>query len=700
MRIQERETETEVRLLVFGEPSSGKSTLMTCLWELADKDHFSANLNRSFQKKAEGLQRGEPLQSDPPGEDMPEDLAFVLDTPSGASGTTCLCTHDYAGESALQFLQTDAGIVRELLVRTDAVLLLVDAFRYCTGGDAFAAWAEQVGLARLLEWMRDHLSDKHRGGLPFCIACSRADLVDEAALAHLMAEVRAYVEPFGLHPEVVSLSAFGAHRAEGCPETPEALSNAYLVPAGALNTGAVRDLVLALVREHEARRRPRAWRPLGMLLGGLVLLLLLGTCLGPRVPVEPRGPSGRVLLERFRELDGLRQESLVRERFADVPGLGEQADPVRHLYGFLQERAMADDVRADLQARWIHLLDLDVRYALNSLVYDPAAGAWESNLKPAYFAFAEDLLVQAGETSVLLELRQARRRALARIPVSSLPLEELERLVREYRRLDMSVPVPLTRQLSHTVLEAVTAELERGLNDAVREGDFERVYHQRLPARLRAFLSRYQGVVAQEVVDLLQEALDYLAVLESMAVRETTRTDPVGVRRLEFRFRFRGYEGGPRGERLFAFRYWTYTGTDPRAAAGVRRGLNWRHGPVIPENRMLELDAKNDLLLSWRYGDQLALELTSVTGGRLLYWNTHGLDWNAPNSPPELLPGLTFLVFRQLEDGVRPPGLHQEGAGRVLFTEGAGDLHEVMNPPELLVRANRLRLFERQRSRP
>jgi len=311
----------KLKTLIFGEPSTGKTTLTTVLWQISDQTCFTERMNNHFREKRNELINGHAIEGT--REDHISKLNFTLASPP----LLTIRLTDYAGEHASRFLDSESGIVKDLLVDADAVVLLLDSYKI-SKLNSFKEWADEIKLQNLFHWIREVCSDSHRQSLPFFLVCSRSDLVPPDRLSKAIIEIRKYALEQNLDPEIRTLTVFDHHKSPEPfpPNDVDVPPYDFLIPQKELNTDAVNSLFREIGKLEAKRRRKSALGKISFVFIFIISFLLLGYHVFTPKPLKPQDVA-----DMIRGINDPLDGKTISSAFSDI-NVEQYAVPLKAVY--------------------------------------------------------------------------------------------------------------------------------------------------------------------------------------------------------------------------------------------------------------------------------------------------------------------------------------------------------------------------------
>jgi hypothetical protein len=521
---------SDITLLVFGAPSSGKTVFQTGLWALSDQSNVDDHVNQHFREIRDGLMTGNPTQATIRSKELPPKNTFILER----QRNTIVKTIDYAGEDAERFLKENGGHVRTLLVEADAVLLLLDSFSLAKAGDV-QDWFNTHGYDKLFHWISEVLGGRHTKGLPFTIALSRSDLVNADTLTHFKKEVTSKARAYGLEPAVRDLSLFGEHKAiQAVPNFETSpLPLEFQCPRESLQLNEVEDIVIGLINKHKRTRK----KPL------LIIVLLVFVVIGSiSLGTELLTREKPVKLEEVQNALSTSPDLL---KFT-FPDLGLKNASLEDLH-----RGFRDEVERRGSEEGFRVHDLDELFTKHVsdhlkgkikeaqiLKYDTLASEWKYFLPRDYIEYYENNLYSgAKDKTILLSVTELKKEELDRIVAKGLKgysTQAVDDLIYQYVLLRLEPPEGLSVKYEIDIREDFINDLADML-DSHRE-DLPNVYFKEIPDLLGRNLSGIKTNRAK-VAQFEQEVIElqnYIRLLEKFKdgpraiVFTLTRVDRIG----------------------------------------------------------------------------------------------------------------------------------------------------------------------------
>ncbi|MBT3380487.1 MAG: hypothetical protein HN742_10780 [Lentisphaerae bacterium] len=496
------------RVVLLGGPASGKTTLLTALWMVADHEAFPDEANSEFAHHRDCLNGigcdQEAIRATGMTPSLPSALPFHI---RHEEREMVVETFDYAGEKSLSFFADTEDDFKARLADADAVLLLVDSYALCRV-TSWQAWVNESQVDFLFRWLRDVLSDRHDGGLPFGVVCTRSDLTAPDLLGERSAQMRESLSDCGLSADVTHLTAFGRHQAEETlPDLDEdALPSGFLMPADRVEGCPAFVELLARMQERHRRtlRRDHVRGALG--LGTVLVLTALAL-----------GWASGLLLERaanpdkpIKKLETVKDPTDPSELESKFPELGNVKDVLtlpKLNDHFTEEYAGNPEALAKWRKAYWRTLRESVTRKIPSLRFDTQEARWKDRATVEFVEHCEEQFRLAGFHEEVELLRSARLEVLRQASSPELELKEAQNLVREFRQWGARPPDKLVKIVRDLAEQKFRDELRGSLREPIPPA---RLYGTRIPELVRD-AERYE--VDDAFGRELRELRDYCRLL-------------------------------------------------------------------------------------------------------------------------------------------------------------------------------------------
>lgn len=649
----------KLRLTLIGGPNSGKTTLLTALFANAVRERIPENAAEAFTRHLHDLNgdKTKPVPATTPEKGLPREIVFDV---TFASKRMEVTTFDYAGEKALEFLQEEDSEFPSRLADSDAVVLLVDSHELSLAG-SWKKWAERNNAEFFLGWIREVLSDRHHGHLPFAVVCTRSDLVPSDELDKLKDEIEeACVEAKLNNAKVRMLSVFGQHRATSeIPKSDGAsLPPDFLVPREEISHCPTQfsELLIQLEKDHRKKFKSDHLRRVFTALLFMVLALVVLTAVHTEltevdvqaVATEVRTGPDMLMPPHQNSLAKIFDEHDIRE---------------------IEDRRI-------LKNAWLDNIEQHLDEKLSLLNFRLEEGEWRPVETWSSVRKSLNVLRDNGRHAAVNDAVAELEQKLLEVEYSQGSTKELGELANAFANLGLNTPEVLISMLRENTAE----KFERDLRSLIRHyrGGTETLYTKSIPELVRSVPS---SSVSESFDERLRQLSNYCKLVSSanelkfevykFEHKENNKKIKIKVR---FMAQHNGYtriENVPQDSK-FTEKFKRKIHFSERGLRGNLVTIPFSVGQTPISIEVIGGD--DDVIVQWRSND-LNRELREK-----------GYD----------LPGLSFFVLKDCEEyktGHIPGWLWFEGPSTKLklTIKAAGKLKRLLRPPQLLLDANRNR---------
>jgi len=642
-----------MKVVIFGMQSTGKTALLTSLWNKqaeAAKENADTHIASYFDDINEGLENGNPLRSTTDGDTSKianNRIPIILANPDKPKEIITFFTGDYMGENAERHLADEDNDLPAKddpvwiqLEKSDGVLFLLDAYavnqvksleKYCTDKSVFAK----------LSSLHERLSDRHRGGLPFCICFTRTDLISKKDLGRLEEGVKQIdwkTMCCGMKPIIKYISVFEKNKAQQ-PCAGESPSNDYLAPAEKINPNPGLALLFTLYNTHR-RRKPR------ISIGKVVLItiavmvsaaMLLSHTSDPDPKKELSVEVNRII-GVYTSL-GANAISIADEKrlFGDVSDIDNADAPGVHAFKTysdkFEENKKASNLFNAFYAKYLANLLMNQSTTLQFFVED---AKWRPEDIVAYLEDGLDVLTKLKRDDAVKRIREEQIKCLDKFKPED--QKSRENLADEYVKLGYPVPDKLKNLYSTQAREDLTDRISRLY--LASNIVYEDLYAQNIPKELENVRSKAGSVLSVQFEKDIEELGSYL--------RMVTRTNSIDVAFSSLRIK------GTRSEMEVSEFCLTVFAGDGKT---VWEKTCFKAFPTEWASTVALNDVVRLTPLKWRpglkYEVRIHIDINNFNDGKLGHdeWKT----WRSGEYGRELreknldVPGLGFMIFKDMD---------------------------------------------------